>query len=82
MTLAEVIEEGERLEAVRNSVIDYHIQWIAWRNCSRFYVANGPRLLAVAKAAVEWRRDTRDDADARLAAVVDAAANDAGEETK
>ena len=58
--LAEIVAEGRRQMANFGTVI------FRWEDAAR--------LLAVAEAAAEWRRDTRDDADARLAAVVDDAA--------
>lgn len=63
MTLAEIVADIERQARNYGTVV--------------LPTDDAMRLLAVAKAAMEWRRDTRDDADARLAAVVDVTALDA-----
>ena len=57
MTLAEIIEEGERLIAARTMSpqhsMTHYIE--AGTDLARFMVRYGPALLAVAKAAVEMR---------------------------
>ena len=52
MTLAEIIEEGEQAEQSYRDAKPFTAAEIGagdW--CHRFYVAHGPRLLAVARAA-------------------------------
>lgn len=68
MTLAEIVADIERQARNYGTVI--------------LPTDDAMRLRAVARAAVEWRRDTRDDADARLAAVVDVPALDAAKGPK
>jgi hypothetical protein len=63
LTLAEIIADIERQARNYGTVI--------------LPTDDAMRLRAVARAAVGWRSDTRDYADARLAAVVDVTALDA-----
>jgi hypothetical protein len=62
MTLAEIIEEGERLQRLIQDAIYWREPNAAYYCISKrdeFYVEHGPRLLAVARAAVEMRNDVR-----------------------
>jgi hypothetical protein len=58
-TLADVIEKGRRLEAAYICAVDgspdSEVNACDWA-LTDFYAEHGPRLLAVAEAAVEWRR--------------------------
>ena len=59
MTLAEILDEGERREGVRVAAAqhrDYSGGVAAEGNLIDFYIRNGVRLLAVARAAVEAER--------------------------
>lgn len=59
MTLAEILDEGERLEGVRVAAAqhrDYSGGVAAEGNLIDFYIRNGVRLLAVARAAMEAER--------------------------
>ncbi len=54
MTLDEILAEGERLEAAfKSTPSPLYVQIVAGDKLSLFYVAHGPRLLAVARAGVE-----------------------------
>ena len=56
MTLTEIIEEGKKLEAAfKSTPSPLYVQIVAGDKLSLFYVAHGPRLLAVAEAAVVLR---------------------------
>lgn len=63
-TLAELIEEGKRLEKAFSTELAAGIVGVAPRGVVKaargrldtFFFINGPRLLAVAEAAVEMRR--------------------------
>lgn len=52
-TLAEILAEGKRLEAAASAAgtFDYRPAVLSLHD---FYIDHGPRLLAVAEAAVEW----------------------------
>lgn len=57
MTLAEIVEEGKSAEdAYRNAKAWTAAEIGAADACHRFYLEHGPRLLAVAEAAVEMRK--------------------------
>ena len=56
MNLAELIEEGKRLESKQNSVVALPLQWATLNERRPFYIEHGPRLLAVAEAALKIRK--------------------------
>lgn len=55
MTLAEIIEEGRELERAMRADVPWEIWSKASRAREQFFIEHGPRLLAVAAAAVEMR---------------------------
>ncbi len=59
-SLAEIVEEGKSAEETyRNARAWTAAEIGAADACHRFYLAHGPRLLAVAEAAVEMREVLR-----------------------
>lgn len=57
-SLAEIVEEGKSAEETyRNARAWTAAEIGAADACHRFYLAHGPRLLAVCEAAVEMRAD-------------------------
>jgi len=58
MTLAEIIAEGERLEADVQAAIDLRMPSladVAIRHAHEFRIEHGPRLLSACKGAIEMR---------------------------
>ena len=56
MTLAEIIQEIERAEALVAKSDLFVDRFDEYRNLESLYRKHGPRLLAVARAAVEMKR--------------------------
>ena len=57
MTLDEVLREGKRLEAAVAAAVKVTDQVMLGADLSRWYALHGPRLLAVAEAAVRCADD-------------------------
>lgn len=57
--LAELIEEGKRLEAMERDATSYSALTDARTLLQDLYIVNGPRLLAVAEAAMDHASEVR-----------------------
>ncbi len=78
-SLAEIVEEGKSAEETyRNARAWTAAEIGAADACHRFYLAHGPRLLAVAEAAVEMRSHAhiQTDEDGILVAFLDSGFED------